>query len=277
MKAKQRQFIRKLLALSSLAAVGCSSYSWLEANRPQVDQVTVPLDKLPAALEGFKIIQMSDFHLYPYTQLALVEKVVKLTNSRQPDLVALTGDFVWHQAEAIFDLAPVLSGLNPKYGLFSVLGNHDVESSRQVVRQGLREAGLPVLHNEGLTLTVGNSQLYIAGLDDAWHGRPDLKAALNGNSSTRPTILLMHEPDFVDNYARLGGVSLQLSGHSHGGQIRLPGVGALALPPMGQKYDQGLYQVNQTWLYTTRGVGMSILPLRFNCPPEITEITLVGR
>ncbi len=118
--------------------------------------------------------------------------------------------------------------------------------------------------------------IYLAGLDDLWSGQADLTAALAQAPANVPTILLVHEPDFADTVAKDGRVSLQLSGHSHGGQVRLPGIGAPILPYLGRKYDQGLYNVNNMWLYTNRGIGLGRIPLRINCPPEITEFTLTS-
>jgi predicted MPP superfamily phosphohydrolase len=132
-----------------------------------------------------------------------------------------------------------------------------------------------VLHNEALTLNINGAGFTLAGVDDVWSGQPDLRAALNQVPPDSPTLLLAHEPDFADISAQDGRVALQLSGHTHGGQVRLPGVGALILPYLGQKYDIGLRQVGQMWVYTSRGVGLIGPPIRLNCPPEITEITLV--
>jgi predicted MPP superfamily phosphohydrolase len=111
-------------------------------------------------------------------------------------------------------------------------------------------------------------------LDDGWSGNPDLEATLDGAPSDVPVVLLCHEPDLADQYSLDGRVSLQLSGHTHGGQIRLPGVGALILPYLGRKYDLGLYKVNHMLLYTNRGIGVISEPVRYNCPPEITQFIL---
>jgi len=143
------------------------------------------------------------------------------------------------------------------------------------VLTALKESGLPVLINSGLALNMGQQMLYLVGLDDGWMGHPDLSKALEQRRGKTPTILLVHEPDFADTFCADSTVSLQLSGHSHGGQIRIPGVGALVLPPHGRKYDQGLYRVKDMWVYTTRGIGVIGPPVRLNCRPEITEITLV--
>ncbi len=181
------------------------------------------------------------------------------------------------EANSIFELAPVLARLNARYGVFSVLGNHDHWKGATVVRRGLEESGLAILNNSGLTLSKGQERLYLAGLDDGWVGRSNLSQALEKQPQGVPTILLMHEPDFADTFSADGRISLQLSAHIHGGQVRLPGIGAPFLPRHGRKYDQGLYRVQDMWLYTNRGIGVTNPPVRFNCRPEVTEIKLVAR
>ena len=265
---------------SGVAAFGLQRYSThIETQWLQTERVTIPVKHLGSSFDGFKIVHLSDFHLYPHTQIELIERAVGTANRLRPDLITLTGDYVSgyrsRNSEAIFDLAPVLSKLNAKYGVFSVLGNHDYATNEDIVLAGLEESGLPVLRNDGLALSKGQQTLYLAGLDDGRRGRPDLSKALEKRPGNVPTILLLHEPDFADTYSADGTISLQLSGHSHGGQIRLPGVGALALPRYGRKYDQGLYRVKDMWVYTTRGIGVIAPPVRFNCRPEVTEITLV--
>ncbi len=271
---------RRLLATSGAVvggalAAGVGYLTWHnEADQPVVEPVQIALQNLPPALEGFTIALLSDFHLYPFTQLDLIRRAVDLTNSLKPDLILLLGDYVWRDVEAIFDLAPVLAGLNARYGLFSILGNHDLWTDVAVVKAGLAQARLPLLVNQGLTISAGKGSFYLAGVDDIWSGQPDLEAALEAAPAETPVILLAHEPDPADNFSLNKRVTLQLSGHSHGGQIRLPGAGALITPYLSWKYDMGLYDVNGMWLYTNRGIGVTNVPLRYNCAPEITEITL---
>jgi predicted MPP superfamily phosphohydrolase len=278
MKINRRTFLKSVgvLALSSCAGlVGGYQYArHIETHRLVIEQVEIPFSKIPPALEGLKIVLLSDFHLHPYTQIDFVQQTVVTANALEPDLIVLTGDYVLKQAESIFELGPVLASLNARYGVFTILGNHDLWTNRQVVRQGLVEAGLPVLHNEGLSLAIGRERLYLAGVDDGWSGQPDLTAALAKRPSDIFTILLAHEPDLADRFAQDGRVALQLSGHSHGGQVRLPGLGAPVLPFLGRKYDQGHYKVKEMQLYTTRGIGLTV-PIRLNCPPEITALRLV--
>lgn len=276
----RRTFLKSSAALLGTAGAatlsGCGVLRYTESNWLSVERVTVPVRGLPAAAEGLTIALMSDFHLYPYTQIELVQQAVAMTNELQPDIVALVGDFVLESAESIFELAPALAGINPTYGIFAALGNHDYWTNPLVVEQGLAQAGISVLKNSGVPIGGGQDLIYLAGMDDGWSGYMDLGAALAARPADLPTVLLMHEPDFADTFAPTGQVAVQLSGHSHGGQVRLPGVGAPVLPTYGEKYDMGLYQVNEMWLYTTRGVGVIGPPVRINCRPEITEITLVG-
>ena len=271
---------REFLKVAGLAVggglVAASSYLAIndESQDPVVDQVPIRIKNLHPALEGFTLLQMTDQHLYPLTQPSLIKKSVAIAYRLNPDLVVLTGDYVWQDLEAIDELAPILAGLDAKYGVFSTLGNHDYWLDADVISTTLEAAGLPVLVNQGLSIKHGKGSFYLAGLDDGWSGNPDLDATLEGAMPGDPVILLCHEPDLADRYALDGRVSLQLSGHSHGGQIRLPGLGALILPYLGRKYDIGLYKVDEMLLYTNRGLGVISEPVRYNCPPEITQFEL---
>jgi hypothetical protein len=243
-----------------------------------LERVTIPIAGLPPALEGLRIVQMSDLHLHPYTQIGLIEQAVDLANRLEPDLVALTGDYVLSSGASILELAPVLGRLRARLGVFAVLGNHDMWKGPRTITQELEQAGITVFANAGRALQIERGDergtLYLAGLSDGLTGHPDLRHALRDMPSNATCILLMHVPDVADEYAADGRVALQLSGHSHGGQVRLPGRGALILPPMGVKYDHGLYRVGDMWLYTNRGIGVTGPPVRFNCRPEVTQITL---
>lgn len=246
----------------------------IEPQKLTVESVTIPVPQLHPALEGFRIVQLSDFHLHPHTQLPLIERAVAQANALRPDLVVLTGDYVLDFIESIFELAPVLGRLNARYGIFCIMGNHDVKMNNIIVPRGLRDERLHVLQNEGLVLSVGAGKLYLAGVDDGIYGRPHLGRAMANWQRGATTVLLAHEPDFADAYVRDPRIALQLSGHTHGGQVNLPGHGPLILPRYGKKYHTGLYRLQQMWVYTNRGIGVGGIPVRFNCPPEVTEITL---
>lgn len=278
MKMTRRSFLKtcgQIIAGGGLAVFGGYEYATrLEPEWLVVEHIQVPLRNLKPALEGFKIVHMSDIHLHPHTQIDFVQLAVAMTNDLNPDLIVLTGDYVLQGPDSIFELAPALASLNARHGLFTIFGNHDLWTNREIIHTGLKEARIPILNNRGISLNVGGELIYLAGIDDIWSGRPDMPAALEQAPPNTPIILLAHEPDFADTASLDGRIALQLSGHSHGGQVRLPGIGAPILPPLGRKYDQGLYKINDMWLYTTRGVGLGRIPIRINCPPEIAEITL---
>lgn len=276
----QRFSRRRFFALTGLAAAGTlvagSTYLYFndESEQLSVEKVTLPIAGLAPSLDGFRIAQLSDIHLYPLTQLDIVERAVALTNELQPDLTVLTGDFVWHDVDAIFDLAPVINLLQAKHGVYAIRGNHEIWTNPAVIQAGFDETDIPLLVNQGVTITEGNGSLFLAGLDDGWSGEPDLDSAMTNAPKDAPVVLLIHEPDLADQYSLDPRIALQLAGHSHGGQIRLPRRGAVILPYLARKYDMGLYKVRDMWLYTNRGIGVTNEPVRLNCPPEITEITL---
>ncbi len=234
----------------------------------------IRISRLPTAFEGFRIVLLSDIHLYPFTPIEVVRDAVRLANSFQPDLVILAGDFVWRSVGAAFDLVPVLSHLNPSQGAFAVLGNHDHRKGPKIVAQALAEAGIQVLHNEGIIIQRGHDSIYLTGIDSAWGGAPSPMAAFEQRRGDIVSIVAVHEPDYIRELVPHFPVDLQLSGHSHGGQVRLPVFGPLILPPMGEIYDMGLYRVGDAQVYTTRGLGTIHVNARFNCPPEVTAITL---
>jgi predicted MPP superfamily phosphohydrolase len=227
-------------------------------------------------LEGFSIVQLTDIHLRPYTHPDLVRKAVSMANSLRPDLVVITGDHVWRSKGAAFELAEILAGLDARYGVYSVMGNHDYWLDIRTVQAAFDVFDLPVLYNEGIPFGVGKAVLYLAGMDDGWSGRPDLNAALERAPTGAPVILLYHEPDLIDEVSRDPRVSLQLAGHTHGGQVLIPGKPPFVKPHLGKKYPSGLTRVRDAWLYTNRGLGVISVPLRINCPPEVTYLTLTS-
>ena len=202
-------------------------------------------------------------------------EAVRLTNALKPDAIVLTGDLVnssWHYIQPC---AEIISQFQAPLGVFAVLGNHDYwVGFLNHMLQSVRETGIVLLRNEAVPITRGRSTLYFVGIDDLWLRLANIKRALETVPDNACKIALMHEPDFADISAQ-AEIDLQLSGHSHGGQVRLPGIGPLILPKYGEKYPMGAYQVgNFTRLYTTRGVGVLPPGVRFNCPPEITLLTL---
>jgi predicted MPP superfamily phosphohydrolase len=245
---------------------------WLEIERTEV-----PIQNLPESIEGFTIVQLTDLHLRPFTQVEHIERAVQLANSLTPDLTLLTGDYVWHDAEDILDLSPSLSRLNARYGVYSVLGNHEYKTDPVLITEAFNNVGIPVFKNQGINLQVGKELLFLAGIDDGWLGSPNIVRTMEGHpGGDTPTILMAHEPDMIDWYAHDTRISLQFSGHTHGGQIQSASNKPLVRPFLGRKYVQGLHRVNESWIYTSRGIGTTGIPLRRNCSPEVTHITLVA-
>ncbi len=273
----RRQFLQ-LGALTALSGVAITTGLITLANQSgelSIERVQMPIPNLPPAFEGFTIAQLSDIHLLPYTRPTFIRAVVSATNESAPDVIVLTGDYVWREVEAMDELAPILAELNAPYGVYGVLGNHDYWLDVRAVKAGFKQSRIPLLINRHVTIAKANQAIVLAGMDDGWSGRPDLSSMLDGAPANAPIILLWHEPDLAETIVQKAPVALQLSGHSHGGQVRIPGAGAIVLPYLGQAYDMGLYRVEDMWLYTNRGLGEISVPLRIHCPPELTLITLV--
>ncbi|MEP7199057.1 MAG: metallophosphoesterase, partial [Chloroflexota bacterium] len=241
---------------------------------PVVERVRVPVADLPAALRGLTIAHLSDFHAGPHVHAETIRHAAQMTMALKPDLIALTGDFVHRQVEYATDCADALSILRAPLGVHVVLGNHDYWRDHLTVERELRRVGLKPMHNTSHRLTRNGTALYVVGVDDVRFRRADLARALREVPADAPTILLVHEPDFAD-FAHDAHSMVQLSGHSHGGQIRVPCLGALLLPSWGRKYPMGLRRTPRgAWVYTTRGIGVAMPPVRLNCPPEISLLTL---
>jgi uncharacterized protein len=202
-----------------------------------------------------------------------IQKVVDRVNQMHPDLVVLTGDFVTRNPQKFAPNLSVLKSLKPVDKTLAILGNHDAWTDPDLVQKTLEAAGVDVLSNQVITLNRSLAQLHIGGVDDVWAQRDRLNEVLAALPATGAAILLAHEPDFADTSAATGRFDLQLSGHSHGGQIHIPFMKRV-LPPLAYKYPLGQYQVGSMIQYTNRGLGSSGIPIRFNCRPEITILTL---
>ncbi|NEW06552.1 metallophosphoesterase [Paenibacillus sp. SYP-B3998] len=276
----RRSFLKKgvVLAGSALASGGLvGSYSTLvEPRWYEITKVNILLERLPGAFHGKKLVHISDFHIGHHFDLKQLQVVTNLVRQEKPDLLCFTGDLFDSKVTEDPQLtSDILASLEVPLGKWSVLGNHDYDVSNEKTAAILQNGGFQTLSNSYRTIRHAGQTIQIAGVEDMLTGAPDLDEALRGTNADAFTLLLSHSPNFAD-YAAERPIDLQLSGHSHGGQIRLPVIGALVTPPLGDKYVMGLHSVPgyKLQVYTTRGIGTTIFPLRFMCRPEITVITL---
>ncbi len=245
----------------------------------EVVPISLVLPRLDERFDGYRIALIGDLHADSWMTPGRVLGLVNLVNAEEPDLVALTGDFAtysrfWSRLRHVPGLVAPLRCLRAPDGTLAVLGNHDHETNSQVVRYTLAAADVTELNNTSLTVQRHGASLHLCGVDSALEGTPRLDLALQNLSREGAAVLLAHEPDFADESAATGRFDLQLSGHSHGGQVRLPVLGSQPfLPKLGRRYTSGLYRVGGMFLYTNRGLG-NHPRFRFNCRPEITVLTL---
>jgi predicted MPP superfamily phosphohydrolase len=256
--------------------------SVFEPNSPKLVELTLPIKRLPEAWDGLRIAQLSDFHYDEDFSVIPLRKAVDVINRLQPDLIVLTGDFVTSpffvsrrkKAAGLIDpCAQLLTKLNARLGLYACLGNHDASTDPKRIFNTLQGHNITVLRNHSVPLEKDGERLWIAGVDDVIGGSPDMDITLQKVPVDEAVVLMAHEPDYATHVSRYA-VDLQLSGHSHGGQVRIPFIGAPVLPELGVKYPKGLYQIGKLTLYTNVGIGTVNLPVRFDCPPEITLMTL---
>lgn len=225
-------------------------------------------------LSGLKIVLATDWHIAPYSfEEKRLQRVIDEINQQDADMVILGGDYVnghkTSSAMSITDIAAELKNLKSRYGTFAILGNHDVMYGKQAVIKAFTDAGIPLLQNSNTFVDTPNGRIYIAGVLDYAEDKPDIAKSLQG--ATEPTILISHSPDVFPQLKQ--PVELMLSGHTHGGQVVFPLVGALLVPSdYGQKYRYGLINENGNTLIVSKGLGTSLLPIRFNCKPEIVVI-----
>ncbi len=256
--------------LGGLSAASLAYMRRFEPTHPVLERVTLRLPTLPPALDGLRIGQITDTHLGQPFAVDNLRWAVELMRREQPDLIALTGDLAG-RSEGIPEIPPLLGQLRAPLGVYAVPGNHDYWEGLADVHAALMLADIPLLMNEHRHLRWNGADLWLAGIDEVWDGSPNIAAALDGVPDDAFKVLLAHSPDMADNAADYG-FAVQLSGHTHGGHLRLPLIGPFARPRYGLRYVMGLYQVGAMSLYVSRGLGG--LPLRLLCRPEATILTL---
>ena len=280
----RRDFLKLLKAAAlefGLLGIGGGVYGYfVEPNWLKVESVTLQLGRLAPAFQGTKLAQISDIHMGGWMNAERLQHVADAALAQQPDILLLTGDYLIghvfdaHAEQSLQSLVDILSPLAKSIPSFAILGNHDYWTNAAAVREMLRLCNIRDLTNTVFTFSRGGESLYLCGVDDIWEGDVRIDQVLEQLPEPGAAILLAHEPDYADTSAKTGRFDLQVSGHSHGGQVVIPFYGAPILPYLGQKYPSGLYRVGDMLQYTNRGVGMLDPPVRVNCPPEITIFTL---
>jgi len=273
----RRAFLaRAAVGGAAVAAGGVASFGvWRAFQPPDLREVAVKVPRLPRTLDGFRIVQMSDLHIGDVLGRHFLEELVRRSNALRPDLVAVTGDLVDGTVEQLGPTVAALRGLRSRSGTFFVTGNHEFYSGDRPWAEALQGMGIQVLRNRRVTLGDAGGRLDLVGVDDyGQKDRPrgyDLEAALEGRDRDLPAVLLAHQPRGVEE-AVAAGIGLQLSGHTHGGQM-FP---ITAIVDAVYRYSAGLYRVGEGHVYVSRGTGFWGPPMRIGSPPEITSITLLA-
>lgn len=239
-----------------------------------ITSIDIPIKDLPEGLNHLKILHLTDIHAGDYIRHKYIEKIVTISNSLSPDITVITGDFSETDNTDIDWCAEALSKLSAKYGLYGVLGNHDMWNGADLISQTLSKKQINILRNEHTRIPINGNDLYLAGIDDYKNGNHDINSAMKDIPKDAITIMLSHNPDSVEILAD-HKIDLMLCGHMHGGQWNLPIIGPPRIPSkFGKKHAWGLSHCKNTQIYTSNGIGTTFIPLRINCPPEITLLTL---
>lgn len=278
-KLSRRAWIRTIL-YSSLAMGG--GFGYLSSKRLEVLRADVALKGLSRKLDGLKIGVLSDFHAGAFTTKSDIQRAISMVDKEKPDLIALLGDYVdgaySHSRKNVKKGAPVfeaLKRLKAPLGIFAVLGNHDHWTDAGLVRQELSKLPLIILDNQGIDLDHG---LAVAGVDDFWEGPARAHKAIQKLSSKSVVIMLSHNPDVNLQLSDEDQVTLVMSGHTHGGQIRIPVIHSAPWVPCSQKYKGSSGLIRETphrWTFITKGVGTFFVPIRLACPPDVGIIRLI--
>lgn len=243
-----------------------------EPYRLTIEHHQIYLRRLPRALDGFRIVQLSDMHHSRFTSREIIERAVRTASSLQPDIIALTGDYISKDRQYAAPCAELLGRLRARHGVFAVLGNHDHWTDAALITDLFRAEGMTVLVNQGMRFEKNGAAFWLAGVDDTMVGLEDLSLALAGSQADEMKLLLAHNPIVLRRAAR-AGVDLVLSGHTHGGQVSLRPERNASVKPR-RRVVKGLVREGETQIYVTRGLGTVVLPVRFGCPPEVSLLEL---
>ena len=265
------QTSRRFVQGGSVLGMACMAEAYFyERHHIVTETHRLPLRGIGEVWKGTRIVQLSDLHLEPFTGVQDIAQAVRIANALEPDLILITGDFITKEHVHAEKLGELLSDLRAPMGIYGCLGNHDHWHQPDFVQRQMEQHGVGILRNESMVLEKSGQRLCLAGLESAWSGNPDLMHSLQGRPSSDPVLLMVHEPDFILSASRDPRVVAQLSGHSHGGQVRMPGFSPPVRPALSKLYPTGACKIGSTHLYVNRGIGCIGLPLRFAAPPEVT-------
>lgn len=266
-----------VLAAGGLTAFEIYQARYVNPYAPQLERIDLPVPEHAAQLAGMRIGFITDTHVGPFVAIADLQRALDLVRGEAPDLILLGGDYISESPRYAPETASAIADLlsSAPLGGFGVIGNHDLSVSRTRVQEALATVGIPVLRNQTTVVTYRGTALAIAGIDETLLGDPQPQDTIAQAPRDVPVLALWHEPQFAEQAADFGAFA-QLSGHTHGGQIRLPGIGPVGLPIHGKRHVIGMGRAHGMPIYTSRGVGVYRPPARFNCPPEVTIITLVA-
>jgi len=236
-----------------------------------IEHKRIQLSRLPKAFDGFRVVQLSDVHHGPFSDREQIERAVEAANRLQPDIIALTGDYISKERHYAAPCAEMLGKLKARFGVYAVLGNHDHWTDAALITDLFRAEGITVLINEGMRFEKDGAAFWLAGVDDSMVGLEDISLALAGASDDEMKLLLAHNPIVLRRAVR-ASVDLVLSGHTHGGQVAIRGERASARPR--KRLLKGLWRQGNTQIYVNRGLGTVVLPIRYGCPPEISLLEL---
>lgn len=252
---------------------------FVETLRVRVEEMEIKIDGLAPEFEGFKICQLTDIHHGMAFDIGYLERCVRLANELKPDITVLTGDYVESNRRYFPEVIKTLANLEAPRGIFAILGNHDYYAGASAAAEALEANSIPLLANRHVVITSGSSALCLAGVKEFIEDGADAAAALKGAPIGVPVILLSHNPDYAEFLPPKKRIDLVISGHTHGGQVCLPFLGYAPVVPSlyGQKYLGGLVRLaSGTQVYVSRGIGAAVLPMRFNCLPEIALLRLTA-
>lgn len=272
-KITRRRFVAQ--ATLGLAAISVGDAHFVEPKHLSFERTEIPIRGLHPSFDGYRIALLSDFHLPAKASLDLVRSAFRIAADFKPDLIALPGDFVHKRVTGIPDFTPYFEGVSAPDGVVGTLGNHDHWVSAERVREALaHQTSIELIENTHKLLRRGDGQLAIGGVGDLWCGYVNPVKAFMGVPHDVPRVLLSHNPDFAEDMSAKVRVDLQLSGHTHGGEVRIPLGPAPVIPSKyGQKFREGLCQGKRHRVYVTRGI-CTVCRFRFCCPPEVTGIVL---